>query len=96
MLMPVLHCGTCEPLKAGFHATTLGLCAVMGLYNIAAGLARRQRHLAVNAVVYTALIVWEQRHVAHHVAELRRCQEALDEPAVVDIEVMTVVTDLAA
>ena len=77
MSMPVLQCGNCEPLKAGFHATTLGLSAVMGLYNAAAWLARRQRHLAVNATIYAALAIWEQRHVAHHLAELRRCHEAI-------------------
>jgi hypothetical protein len=40
----------------------------MGLYNGAAWLRRRQRHLAVNAVIYLALTIWEQRHVAHHLA----------------------------
>ena len=77
MSLPVLECGNSEPLKAGFHATTLGLCAVMGAYNLAAWLARRQRRLAVNAAIYTALTIWEQRHVAHHLAELRKCHEAL-------------------
>src|SRR5262245_35792929 len=93
--LPVLQCGNCEPLKAGVHAAALGLCAVMGLYNAAAWLSRRQRHLAVNAVVYTALTLWEQRHVAHHLAELNKCHEVVDQPAVVAAEV-TVVAELAA
>lgn len=95
MSLPVLECGNCEPLKAGFHATALGLCAVMGLYNAAAWLARRQRHLAVNAIVYTALTLWEQRHVAHHLAELRNGQDA-DQPVPIKSEAPTVLTDLAA
>lgn len=66
-----LHCGNCEPLKAGVHATALGLFVVMGVYNAAAWLRRRERHLALNAVVYAALTAWEQQHVAHHLAELR-------------------------
>ena len=67
-----LHCGHCEPLKAGVHATALGLFFVMGAYNIAAWLSRRERHLAINAIVYTALTAWEQQHVAHHLAAERR------------------------
>jgi hypothetical protein len=72
MTMDVLKCGSCEPLKAGVHATALGLAVLMGLYNAAAWLRRREHHLAVNAVLYAALTAWEQKHVAHHVAELRR------------------------
>jgi hypothetical protein len=72
MELPVLKCGHCEPLKIGVHGMALGLAAVMGLYNAAAWLSRRQRHLAVNAVLYAALTAWEQQHVAHHWAELRR------------------------
>jgi hypothetical protein len=82
MEMSVLRCGSCEPLKAGVHATALGLSAVMGLYNAAAWLARREMHLAINAVLYTALTAWEQKHVAHHLAELRRLQQPVAaEPA---------------
>lgn len=75
-----LHCGKCEPLKAGVHATALGLFVAMGIYNVAAWLCRRERHLAINAIVYGALTAWEQRHVAHHLAELRspRVESALD------------------
>ncbi len=80
--LEVLQCGKCEPLKLGVHALALGLVAVMGLYNAAAWLSRRQKHLAFNAVMYAALTVWEQQHVAHHIAELRRAQPT-PEPTVV-------------
>jgi hypothetical protein len=73
MDLEVLKCGNCEKLKLGVHATALGLAAVCGLYNAAAWLSRREHHLALNAVMYAALIAVEQRHVAHHIAELRRC-----------------------
>ena len=68
----VLQCGNCEALKLGFHATALGLALVMGLYNAAAWLSRREAHLAVNAALYAALMAWEQKHVAHHLEEIRR------------------------
>jgi hypothetical protein len=50
----------------------LGIAALCGIYNAAAWLSRREQHLAINAVLYAALIAFEQRHVAHHIAELRR------------------------
>ena len=74
MDMKVLKCGNCEELKLGVHGLTLGLAALCGLYNVAAWLTRREAHLAVNALAYAALIVFEQRHVAHHMAEMRRPQ----------------------
>lgn len=70
--LPVLHCGNCEGLKLGFHATALGLSLVMGLYNAAAWFSRREPHLAINAALYAALTAWERQHVAHHLVELRR------------------------
>jgi hypothetical protein len=82
MDLKVLRCGNCEELKLGVHGLTLGLAALCGLYNGAAWLARREQHLAVNAVLYAALIVFEQRHVAHHIAELRRPHPGPAEPAV--------------
>ena len=70
--LKVLKCGNCEELKLGVHGLALGVAALCGLYNAAAWLSRRERHLAVNAVLYSAWIVFEQRHVAHHFEEIRR------------------------
>ena len=64
--LAILYPGNCEPLKAAFHGAALVLAAVMGAYNTAAWMRRRQSHLAVNATIYIAAILWEQRHVAHH------------------------------
>jgi hypothetical protein len=80
MDLKVLKCGNCEPLKLGVHGLALGIAALCGLYNAAAWLSRREQHLAVNTVLYAALIAFEQRHVAHHIAELRRPKPA-DKPA---------------
>jgi len=75
MQVSVLRRGSCEPLKASVHGTALALFAVMGLYNAAAWLSRREQHLAVNAVLYAALTAWEQQQVARHLASLGRCQD---------------------
>jgi hypothetical protein len=68
----VLRCGSCEEIKVAVHAGALGLATIMGVYNAAAWLIRRERHLAINAVLYAALTAWEQGHVVHHLRELRR------------------------
>lgn len=72
MELRILKCGTCEPLKLGVHAGAFGLAVVMGLYNAAAWLSRREPHLAINAVLYAALTAWETEHVRHHLVEMRR------------------------
>ena len=72
MDLDVLKCGNYEELKLGVHAAALGLAALCGVYNAAAWLLRRDRHLAVNTVIYAALIAIEHQHVTHHLAEIRR------------------------
>ena len=81
MDLKVLKCGNCEELKLGVHALALGVAALCGAYNAAAWLSRRERHLAINTVMYAALIAFEQQHVAHHIAELRRPHAAPDSAA---------------
>jgi hypothetical protein len=61
-----------KALKAGVHATTLGLAIVIGLYNVAAWVHRREQHLAVNTILYAALTEWEREQVAHHLAHRRQ------------------------
>jgi hypothetical protein len=78
--LPILHHGSCEPLKAGIHGAALGLAAMMGLYNAAAWLHRRERHLWINAVVYGMAIAFEQRHVAHHLHSCRGQPAAREVP----------------
>ena len=75
--LTVLDCGSYETLKLGVHAATLGLAVVMGAYNAAAWLRRREHHLAANAVLYTALIALEYHHVAHHLALLQKAPREL-------------------
>jgi hypothetical protein len=64
----LLDPGRCEPLKAAVHGVVLATVAVCAAYNAAAWLRRRQRHLAINAVVYSAAVWWERCHIVHHLA----------------------------
>lgn len=66
MRLSILENGSRERLKGAVHGAVLCLAVLTGLYNTAAWLQRRQRHLAVNAIVYIALIVFECQHVRHH------------------------------
>jgi hypothetical protein len=61
--------GRCEPLKAGVHGLLLATVVVCAAYNTAAWFKRRQRHLAINAVVYGLAIWWERRRVLDHLVE---------------------------
>lgn len=65
-LLDVLYVGNNEPLKAGVHGLLLFTAAVCAAYNAAAWLRRREPHLAVNAVLYTATVWWEAYHVQGH------------------------------
>jgi hypothetical protein len=67
----VLQRGHCEELKLGVHAGALALAALCGVYNAAAWLVRRERHLAVNTMMYAALVMWEQKHIAQHMEAIR-------------------------
>jgi hypothetical protein len=66
--LPILQCGNCEPLKASVHGAVLGLSALCAAYNFAAWLTRHQMHLAVNTLLYAAVVAWETAHVRHHLA----------------------------
>ena len=72
----VLQNGSCERLKAGTHAIALATAALCGSYNLAAWLVRRQRHLALNATIYWAAVIWETAHIRHHLACLPELQAA--------------------
>jgi hypothetical protein len=75
--MKVLDSGRCEPLKAAVHSVVLAAVSVCAAYNAAAWLRRRQRHLAINAVIYSAAILWERCHIVHH---LSACSDVVTEP----------------
>ena len=69
--------GNHEGVKCGVHGAAgvlLGLCAA---YNIVAWCFRRDRHLQVNAVVYTLGLAWELKQTLHH---LSACEPVAAEP----------------
>ena len=66
----MLDNGECEPAKAAVHGVLMATVAVCAAYNTAAWLKRRETHLAVNAILYTAAVWWERCHIVHH---LRSC-----------------------
>jgi hypothetical protein len=71
----MLDVGECEPLKAAVHGVLLATVAVCAAYNAAAWLKRRQRHLAINAVVYGIAVWWERAHVMHHLVACTPAKE---------------------
>ena len=71
----MLNVGKCEPLKAAVHGVLMATVAVCAAYNLAAWLKRRQRHLAINAVVYGLATLWEHAHVTHHLVECQPLQQ---------------------
>jgi hypothetical protein len=77
--LAVLNNGNSEPLKAAVHGLVLMTAALCALYNAAAWLKRREHHLAVNVVVYSAAACWETFHVRHHL-DCRPSPASLPEP----------------
>jgi hypothetical protein len=75
MRLGLLDSGSCEAFKGCVHGGALGLVVLMGLYNAAAWLRRRERHLAINTVLYGAATIWEYQHVKRH------CKAAVRESA---------------
>ncbi len=67
----MLDNGECEPAKAAVHGVLMATVAVCAAYNTAAWLKRRETHLAINAIVYSAAVWWERCHIVHH---LRSCR----------------------
>lgn len=78
--MVVLDSGRCEPLKLAVHGFLLGTVALCAAYNTAAWIKRRQLHLGINAIVYSAAIYWERCHIVHHLAACRDTACATNTP----------------
>lgn len=66
MVQTLCRSGNHEGLKCGVHATAVAVSALMAAYNIAACCFRRDRHLRVNAVLYTLAVAWEVKQTLHH------------------------------
>jgi len=66
MMQALCTSGRHEALKCGVHGAALAIAAVMAAYNIAASCVRPDRHLRINAVVYTLAVGWEVKQTLHH------------------------------
>ena len=64
--------GNHELLKGSVHGTACAIAAVMATYNIVAWCFRRDRHLRINAVVYTLAFAWEVKQTLHHLGGCER------------------------
>jgi hypothetical protein len=58
--------GNHEGVKCAVHAAAGVLVGVCAAYNIAASFFRHDRHLRVNAIVYTLATAWEVKQTLHH------------------------------
>lgn len=62
----------CQPevanqFKGAVHGVMLAGATACAVYNIAACILRKpERHLVVNSLIYSALVVLEIAHVRHH------------------------------
>ena len=73
MVQRFCRSGESEAFKGAVHALGGVVVAAMAAYNIAAFYYRRERHLGINAVVYSLAVIWEAKQTAHH---LERCDGA--------------------
>ena len=78
MVQALCTSGNHEGLKCGVHGAACVVAVVMAAYNIAACCFRRDRHLRMNAVVYTLAVGWEIKQTLHH---LKRTSPAAAETA---------------
>lgn len=62
----VFMAGRLEGLKFGVHLVLFGGSVAALLYNLGSWSVRRERHLGVNVMAYTALSVFEVRHLYCH------------------------------
>ena len=66
MVQTMCTSGNHEVLKSGVHGAAGAIAAVMAAYNIAACCFRRDRHLRLNAILYTLAVGWEIKQTLHH------------------------------
>lgn len=59
--------GENEAVKGAVHAAGGVLAALMAAYNVTAFFYRRERHLGINAVVYSLALLWEAKQTTRHI-----------------------------
>jgi len=66
MVRALCTSGKHEGVKCAVHAAAGVLVGVCAAYNIAASFFRHDRHLRINAIVYTLATAWELKQTLHH------------------------------
>ena len=66
MVRKLCTTGNHEALKSSVHGASGVIAGVMAAYNIAACCFRKDRHLRINAVVYSLLVAYELKQTLHH------------------------------
>ena len=73
--------GNHEPLKCAVHASAGIIVALCAIYNITAACFRRDRHLRINAAIYTLAVLWELKQTLHHLDACRAVDGPVAEKA---------------
>ncbi len=85
MVKTLCTSGNHEALKCTVHGTSGVIAGLMAAYNIAACCFRRDRHLRVNAVVYSLLVAYELKQALHHLSLIQPAATPQPEdPLIVD------------
>jgi len=80
MVRALCTTGNNEALKCTVHGASGVIAGMMAAYNIAACCFRRDRHLRVNAVVYSLLVAYELKQTLHHLDSIgSTAQECIQE-----------------
>jgi len=74
--------GNHENVKCGVHGAAGVLLAACAAYNITAWWYRRDRHLKINAVVYTLAVLWEAKQTMRHLNACSRLEKPALDPHV--------------
>jgi len=74
MLRAFCASGSHEQVKCGVHGALGVLVALCASYNATAWWFRRDRHLRVNAILYTLALAWEAKQTRHHLEAIARCR----------------------
>ncbi len=76
MVRTLCTTGNHEALKCTVHGASGVIAGVMAAYNLAACCFRKDRHLRVNAVVYSLLVAYELKQTLHHFNLINPAQAA--------------------
>lgn len=71
MVQALCTSGNHEVLKCSVHGAAGLIAGLMAAYNIAACCYRTDRHLRVNALVYTLAVGYEVKQTLHHLEAIR-------------------------